>query len=536
MKKRFILFVSGLFITFGCFSQPANINLSNSLFFGGEPYLAVNPLNSLNMVVAWMALDASTGFRMSIKSKASFDGGETWDHPFIQPHFGTTWGSADVTMQFRSDGSLYLCYIDYRQALPDSGGVFITHSADGGISWTDPVRVWNALTEDPEKRPLDRPWLAIDNSGTSNDGVFYLTTKPAPWIFPPNRPYLKTSYNSGQTWNSFRYIDTLNFLAGNLIASPMPAPAITADGALCVAYPSYLPSQSVFPKFILAKSTNRGISFQYHDLLINPVSVSDTLYKLAYHLAANPVHANQLAFTYIAQPFGDPDIFLTSTNDGGLTWNTPVRVNDDLTGNGKAQDMVWADYDPNDKLVVTWRDRRNASGTGFYQSSDTYCAVSDNNGLSFLPNVRLSTISAPFDSILQHSGNDFLSCSLNSDTIYAAWGDVRSGNLNIYFAKISDTSGTGIPIVLIDGNGREPFSFYPNPSHENLFITIHNSDYRQVGFIIENGMGQEVLKKPVENNKVTANIDVSSLVPGVYIIRMLAGGETVSDQKLIIVK
>ena len=209
-----------------------------------------------------------------------------------------------------------------------SGGVFLTHSQDGGISWSQPVRVYNLLTDDPAKRPVDRPWMAIDNSGTANDGMFYITTKPAPWILPPNRPYLKSSPDSGNTWSSWRYVDTTNYLVGNIIQTPMASPAATADGALCIAYPSYLASQSIYAKYYLAKSYNRGVSFQYHDLLVNPQSVGDTLYKLGYCLTANPSNANQLAFAIVVQPNGDPDVYLSTSGNGGISWSTPLRVNE----------------------------------------------------------------------------------------------------------------------------------------------------------------------------------------------------------------
>ena len=534
MKKIYSQVLIFLITASFCFSQPTNINLSNTPLFGGEPYLAVNPANHQNIVVAWMTFDVSTNFRMSIKSKVSFDGGAIWGDQFIQPHFGTTWHSADVSLQFRPNGTVYLSYIDYHQT-PDSGGVYITHSTNGGITWTTPTQIWNALTEDPTKRPLDRPWLSIDNSGTVNDGMFYLTSKPAPWILPPNRPYLKTSSDSGQTWSAYRYIDTANYLVGNIIAAPMGSPAVTADGALCVAYPSYLSSQSIFAKYYLAKSYNQGASFQYYDLLVNPVGVMDTLYKLGYRLAANPFNANQLAFAFISNLNGDADIFLTTTDNGGLTWNTPVRVNDDLIANGRAQDMVWVNY-YNNKLAVTWRDRRNGTGIGFYQSSDTYCAVSINNGSTFQTNIRLSNITAPFDSILEKSGNDFLSSELLNDTIYSAWGDVRTGHLNIFFTKTSDSSGTGTGIISVDKNETELFSINPNPVKDKLVISFFYRQNKRIELKVFNYKGEEVLSTQIVNTLHQITLDVSHLEVGNYFVSASEDNKINFSQKIIIYK
>src|ERR1700758_120725 len=119
MKKYvFIIFV--LSCVFNANAQIQNTNISGSIYFDGEPYLAVNPTNHKNMVIAWMGITISGGVKISIKTKASFDGGLTWGSLNTKPHMSSTWGSADVSMAFRKDGVLFLSYIDYREA-SDSG-------------------------------------------------------------------------------------------------------------------------------------------------------------------------------------------------------------------------------------------------------------------------------------------------------------------------------------------------------------------------------------------------------------------------------
>ena len=297
-------------------SQPANINVSQDFTFDGEPYLAVNPTNPQNIVVAWMGVTINP-VRVSIKTKTSFDGGQTWGNYFVQPHFSPTWGSADVSMAFQNNGTVYLSYIDFRHT-PDSGGIYITHSMDGGITWSAPTQVWNGNSEDAGKEPIDRPWLVVDNSATANAGTLYITTKPAYWFPTPNRPYLKYSNDSGQTWSPFRYIDTTGSLAGNVIVQPMAAPAVAADGALCITYPSYDVAQSVYPKMLFAKSYSRGSTFSYHDLVVNPPAVHDTNYKAGYRLAANPANANQICFASM----GNQTIELPSSRPGSLIANS----------------------------------------------------------------------------------------------------------------------------------------------------------------------------------------------------------------------
>ena len=530
--KQSILILTFI-LTLSVMAQPANTNLSATQTFEGEPYLAVNPANTANIVVAWMAFDLTTHFRTSIRTKVSFDGGATWGHDFVQPHFSPTFGSADVSMAFRPNGKLYLSYVDYSQAA-DSGGVYITHSGDGGVTWSTPVRVWNANTEDPTKLPLDRPWLVVDNSGTASDGTLYMTTKPAPWIPAPCRPYLKVSKDSGQTWSSYRYIDSTGYLVGSVISAPMAAPAVSANGTFYAAYPSYMTTQSLYSKIVLARSVNRGAGISYNDLLVNPPSVGNSNYKLGYKLATDPTNANRVAFAAIGAPYGDPDIMITTSNDGGNTWHSQVRVNDDSIGNGKAQDMVWMSYAANGDLVAIWRDRRNGIDTGFAQPSDTYCALSKDNGVTFKPNVRLSDMTAPFDTILSHSGNDFMGCALVADTIYGAWSDIRNGHLNIYFAKASVNTGTGTGVKVIDEE-QCSLALYPNPAN-GLVNVQFSGEEKQISLSFYDATGQRVLLRKITTGKSSQPIDVSSLSAGTYFVSASANGKIIAAENLSIVR
>jgi hypothetical protein len=523
MKSNLLTFTLLITGALSSFAQPANLNISNTQAFEGEPYLAVNPTNTNNIIIAWMALDLSTNFKVSIKSKASFDGGATWGNQRIQPHISAAWHSADVSMAFRTDGTAYMTYIDYRES-PDSGGVFMVQSIDGGKNWSAPVRIWNTNSEDPAKVPLDRPWVAIDNSATASAGHLYLTTKPAPWIPAPNRPYLKSSSDHGQTWTPFRYVDTTGFLVGNQIQAPMAFPAVAADGALCIAFPSYLPAQGLLPKFILAKSYNGGASFTYHTMVQGATSATDPNYKLGYRLVANPANANQLALAYITSQNGDPDIFVITTNDGGINWSAPKRINDDPLANGKAQDLVWVSYGENGKLALTWRDRRNGTGTGFFQPSDAYCAVSSDNGATFQPNFRLSSMTAPFDSILLQNGNDFMSCELRHDTIYAAWGDVRNGHLNIWFTKASANSGMGSGVTLINPEGVNPLRVFPNPASGRVFVQLDGVVFRHAEATLMGEDGTVLLTTGIYSGQSVAEFDLSRQPSGVYVVRVVVDG------------
>ncbi|HVA97839.1 MAG TPA: hypothetical protein VNG53_03010 [Bacteroidia bacterium] len=64
MKKQVLaIFVFLAFLQI-CSSQPTNINISNTNYFNGEPYMAINPTNPKNIIIAyyfrwWTNLDKS---------------------------------------------------------------------------------------------------------------------------------------------------------------------------------------------------------------------------------------------------------------------------------------------------------------------------------------------------------------------------------------------------------------------------------------------------------------------------------------------
>ena len=73
MKKSLLVFLIAILVR-GLSAQ--NVDLSNGLYFDGEPYMAIDPHNSSHIVVAWIGF--TVGFPTGIKVKVSFDRGTSW--------------------------------------------------------------------------------------------------------------------------------------------------------------------------------------------------------------------------------------------------------------------------------------------------------------------------------------------------------------------------------------------------------------------------------------------------------------------------
>ena len=83
-----------------------------------------------------------------------------------------------------------------------------------------------------------------------------------------------------------------------------------------------------------------------------------------------------------------------SSRDGGETWSSPVRVNDDPIKNGKVQFFTWMAIDPVDGSINTiFYDRRDTQGT----QTRLTLARSVDGGKSFV-NHRIDVAPFPVNS------------------------------------------------------------------------------------------------------------------------------------------
>ncbi|MFN0276544.1 MAG: T9SS type A sorting domain-containing protein [Chitinophagales bacterium] len=496
MKSLFVKFL--VFLLF-CFSAKGllaqNINLSNEEDFNGEPFLAIDPTDEQHVAVAWMGLNGLN--LIQIHLRVSFDGGESWNEPHLFSHLAGYNTSADPSIDFDSDGNLYVCFIDYHIS-GTTGGVYIYKSEDGGITFNEPVEVIHT-EDDLGEYPVDRPWMVIDKSGTASDGNIYVTTKPAPWEPIPNRSYFIASTDGGLSFNDWKYIDATGWSIGSFISGPMITPSVSADGIFYCIYPSFEITESFYPRFICAKTYDAGESFEYFLVKESTTLNSDTVLKLGYLLITDDTNPLHLAFLYILSSFGDPDIFLNESFDGGETWSDDVRVNDDTPSNDVSQDLVWADFDQGGNLLVTWRDRRNAPDTGSLTSYEIYSAVKWKDSTSFSNNLIISDELIAFDDVLKENGNDFMGCVFANDTVYAAWGDTRNGFLNIWFTKMNAKTATGTGVQNL--NSRQTTFIYPNPAVIDEPVFVNSIKKEEMLVIIYNVTGKLVMQKRIYANE-----------------------------------
>jgi len=118
---------------------------------------------------------------------------------------------------------------------------------------------------------------------------------------------------------------------------------------------------------------------------------------------------------------GDPDIYLIKSTNGGNSWSTPVRVNDDPQGNGANQWFPWMTVDPvTDAISMVFYDGRNHIGT---TSAEITVAHSTGGGATFR-NFVISdnpfTV-GPLPGFVYHYNGDYIGIAARNGAIYPSW-------------------------------------------------------------------------------------------------------------------
>jgi len=523
--KVLLSIIAFILISISGFAQ--NQNISGGSVFDGEPYLAVDPNNSQQMVVAWMGYVFLN--KIAIKVKSSSDGGQTWSTTNAIPHIKPSYGSADPSLGFDKNGNLFLSYIDFDESI-DSGAVYVAKSIDGGLTWLAPKEVIN-IHSDGNQKPLDRPWIAVDATTGANAGNVYVTTisPDRPGLIPaPYHPYFIHSTNNGNSFNSWRHLDTVNWLSGNAIPQPMASPVVSSNGTFHALYPSYVSSQNLYAQYILASSTDGGSSLSYKSAFnVYNTNINEPLAKKGVLLRANPADANHLAFLHLDEEHGDLDVFLKESIDNGNSWSLSKRVNDDPIGNNRMQDLVWASFDNDGDLFVSWRDRRNGTDSTYSTSSEIWGAIKWKDSVSFSPNFKVSDALIAHDTVLNSSGNDFMSVVMRNDTLNAVWGDVRNGKLNIWFQRM-DAHGIPLSVKQLSQENIPSVNLYPNPV--TTYVTLTGRGLLEATVLNING---EVILKSKNNQSLDVwNVKLGSLESGVYFIQVTTEFGTITKKVL----
>jgi hypothetical protein len=294
--------------------------------------------------------------------------------------------------------------------------ISVSRSLDDGFNFGAPVV---AAGKDAFTHFLDKPWMAID---PTNPNRIFVTYTDFDFSSDCASNSLRTaielvrSSDGGASWSApitveevcAPFIEPAGFPQGSQVA-------VGPGGGVYVAW-EFIQADFITRELRIRKSTNHGSSFTPVVKVDDVIPVGDgfgflqggfrsafEFPSLAVDRSGEATNANVYIawhdgrnlqvpdFSGFSGFYGYADVLISRSNDGGVTWSPPVKVNTNneplANGRGSDQYQPGAAVDERGQVAVCWYDRRLDSSNFLI---DRFCGVSADAGATW-KNTRRSS-------------------------------------------------------------------------------------------------------------------------------------------------
>jgi hypothetical protein len=400
-------------------SVTPNVNITRLGGNQSEAAVAIDPTDPAN-VVEFSNRERGAGMILA----NSTDGGATWNvRPFAR---NDRYGKAccDPTLSWDAYGNLFMAWLD----LEDAGAIPVAISTDGGLTF----RMLNVLRPNPPgvrgEDPADRDEGEEDggekpggvekerepsSKGSSVDQPTIVAGEGSVWLTWNNNGIMQASgarvSGLGQVGKFSKRQDipkSRSCSFGDIAIGPtgqvFEVCTKDKDGTrpTIATIRTSIDPDGLGPKaFTPAKGLSTTNVQQFDAIPPQRSRTVDAETGLAWDTLATSPHVGRLYLIWTdEQPneSDDTDIWLRSSDDEGVTWSAPVRVND-VTTNAQFLPRIALDPTTGD-LAFGWHDARNDAGdrgpgdTDGKPNTDAmyYVTFSTDGGATFAPAVAAS--------------------------------------------------------------------------------------------------------------------------------------------------
>ena len=386
-----------------------------------EPSLAIDPTNPLRMAIGWRQFDTITNNFRQAGVAYSHDGGQTWTKSTLTPGF------------FRSDPVLAADNAGnfYYSSLPNLSTVEVFKSIDGGVSWGTPVYAFGG----------DKQWMTIDRSGGVGDGYIYQIWNVQFTCCAPND--FTRSVNAGVSFPTAYALPPPSMKWGTLDVGPSgvlyAAGSTLSQTGHLVARSSNVNNPAVAPVFDFVLGVNLGGTTSF-STGPQPAGLLGQTWVATDH-SGGATHGNVYILSSVNPPGTDPlDVMFIRSTNGGLSWTSPIRVNDDTIAAGSYQWFGTMSVAPNGRIDVVWNDTQVDPDTTLRYTSST------DAGTTWAPSIAVSpSFQRQLGYPMQNKLGDYyhmISDDLGANLAYAA---TFNGEQDVYFLRITrDCNANGV--------------------------------------------------------------------------------------------
>lgn len=209
----------------------------------------------------------------------------------------------------------------------------------------------------------------------------------------------------------------------------------------------------------------------------------------------------------------DTDIYLRYSDDAGAAWSAPLRVNDDVAGNGKSQFLPRIALDQTTgNFAISFYDCRNSAGNTM---AEYWATASLDGGASVLPNVKISAGMSSANviavSTYKFDFGDYSGLAFYGGIFYPCWGDNSNSTGNNPEGTLTTLEAYTAPVIVPPLLTIAPtitnslILSWPNPSAG--FVLQQSSGMTLVdwtnSFLTPNvfaGKKQIIISRPTENH------------------------------------
>ena len=413
-----------------------------------EPYVAVNPANSGNIIGVWQQDRWSNGGAHGLVAGFSFNHGATWGEttlPFSACAGGLGYERAsDPWVSIGPDGTAYTVSISFNDS-NNNNAVAAAVSHDGGAHWGNlsviiadnapNFQFFNdkeSVTADPKKAGVAYVvWDRLESPNGNPDADLHTAAFRGPAMF-------SKSTNGGLTWSSPKVIvntPSRQQTIGNVIVVD-PSTGTLYDFFDLIAPPFNVTAFKV----AFVKSTDGGDTWTNPSIIANleTVGVSDPntgqrirTGDIIPEPAIDPV-SGQLYVVWQDSRFTahtTDQVAISTSANGGATWSAPKRVSVNTPDNRPAFTATVA-VNSNGAVGVTFYDFRSLTTETATLPTDYWITFSSDHASSFGSETH---VAGPFDMLTAPFASgffvgDYEGLATEGSTYHPFFVQANSGN------------------------------------------------------------------------------------------------------------